>query len=394
MILNVTPGINLNAVSGPISKSQINQLGQPVVTLSPGSVVAADTSFNSLRITDGSYPFLHLKNTGAPVDKKNVRGYVELGGKVEISRLNDAEMVGTNLIAWDVNNNCGIGTGVPQAKQHVVAPALSSVSGSIVDIARFDTTNPNVSYLRLMEVRNSTGGDWTTATTRLQKWVDAVPQGFIEFNPAGLSYAVALGSVNGGGANVNVLTVTGSAGGNNVGIGTPVTPEKLSVSGNIRLTANGTSVVFTDTGGTTPLFSAAPDGNFYFNGTTAAGAQRSIWACAMRSDTSPLQVNVPLKIGAAGTAIQTVLTTVYTGPTRTLAAGTTASNTITLTGVPNTSVCALTITPTPASWVDDRIVISARLTGNPNEVKVVWYNPSAVSISLGSEQYRIEATIY
>ena len=114
----------------------------------------------------------------------------------------------------------------------------------------------------------------------------------------------------------------------------------------------------------------------------------------MRSDTSPLQVNVPLKIGASGTAIQTVLTTVYTGPTRTLSAGTTASNTITLTGVPNTSVCALTITPTPAAWVDDRIVISARLTGNPNEVKVVWYNPSAVSISLGSEQYRIEATIY
>ena len=114
----------------------------------------------------------------------------------------------------------------------------------------------------------------------------------------------------------------------------------------------------------------------------------------MRSDTSPLQVNVPLKIGTAGTEIKTVLTTVYTGPTRTLAAGTTASNTITLTGVPNTSVCALTITPTPAAWVDDRIVISARLTGNSNEVKVVWYNPSAVSISLGSEQYRIEATIY
>lgn len=393
MILNVTPGINLNAVSGPISKSQINQLGQPVVTLSPGSVVAADTNFDKVRIVDGVYPFMQLTNTGAPVDKKRVRSYVETSGTTGLARINDAETVGTSLIAWDVNNNCGIGTGVPAAKQHVVAGALSSVSGSIVDIARWELTNTNVSALRLYEIRNSTGGDWTTATTRLQKFVDVVPQGFIDFNPPGLSYAVSLGTVNGA-TNVNVLTVTGSAGGNNVGIGTTNTPSKLTVAGGIRLLTNGNALLFTDTGGSTPYMVSAVDGNFYFAGTTAAGAGRGILQCAMRSDTSPLQVNVPLKIGASGTEIKTVLTTVYTGPTRTLSAGTTASNTITLTGVPNTSVCALTITPTPAAWVDDRIVISARLTGNPNEVKVVWYNPSAVSISLGSEQYRIEATIY
>jgi hypothetical protein len=335
MILTVTPGINLSSVTGPISKAQLNQLGQPTVALSPGSVVAADTNFTSLRITDGVYPFLQLTNLSAPTDKKKVRGYVEIGGKVEFARVNDAETVGTNLIAWDVNNNCGLGTGVPQAKQHVVAQALSSVAGSVVDIARFETTNPNVSYMRLMEVRNSTGGDWTTTTTRLQKFVDGVPHGFIEFNPAGLSYAVALGAVNGGGANVNVLTVTGSAGGNNVGIGTTSTPEKLSVNGNVRLVANGNALLWTDQSGTTPYMVAAVDGNFYFAGTTAAGAGRSIFRCAMRSDSSPLQIDVPLKIGAAGVEFKSVLKATVTQTPNSgspLAAGTLYQVTSTVTG--------------------------------------------------------------
>ena len=127
MILNVTPGINLNAVSGPISKSQINQLGQPVVTLSPGSVVAGDTNFNYLRIEDGYSPYLQLKNTAAPTDKKVVRSFVYNNGATGIQRINDAETAATSLISWDVNNNTYLGAPLTLA---TATSTLATFSGS------------------------------------------------------------------------------------------------------------------------------------------------------------------------------------------------------------------------------------------------------------------------
>jgi hypothetical protein len=311
MILTVTPGINLSSVSGPISKAQLNQLGQPTVALSPGSVVAADTNFSSLQITDGVYPFVQLTNPSAPTDKKRFRAYVETSGTVGLARTNDAESVGFPLASWDVNNNCGISQGVPQAKLHVAGGVVGSSAGSSAEMFRAEWSNGNNSTLRLLQVRNSTGTNWETTTTRLQQFTDATPQGFIEFNPAGLNYGVALGTVNGSNVNAPVLFLTASAGGNNVGIGTTSTPSKLSVNGDIRIINTG-ALLFTDQSGTTPYMGSSVDGNFYFTGTTAAGAGRGIWQCAMRSDTSPLQVNVPLKIGASGVPLKSVLKSTVT----------------------------------------------------------------------------------
>lgn len=395
MILTVTRGIDLSTVSGPISKAQLNQLGQPTVALVPGSVVAADTNFSSLRITDGTYPFLQLTNTAAPTDKQRLRAFVETSGTTGLSRINDAENVGTSLIAWDANNNCGVSQGAPQAKFHVGGGTVGSVAGSSAEIFRAEWNNGNNATLRLLQVRNSTGGDWTTTTTRLQQFVDTTPQGFIEFNPAGLNYGVALGATNGSNVNAPMLFLTGAGGGNNVGVGTSNTTHKLTVAGDVRLLNNTNAILFTDQSGTTPYLQAQADGQFWFYSTTAAGAARPVWNCAMRSDTAAFLVNVPLKIGASGAEIKTVLTTTFLNPIQTITSGATFTHDIVLTGVPDPSVgapCVLNATP---NNIDTRVIVRAQtIPGTANTVRLVLYNSSAVSIDLSAARYRIEATIY
>jgi hypothetical protein len=350
-------------------------------------VVASDTNFTSLRITDGVYPFVQLTNLSAPTDKKRFRAYVETSGTVGLARTNDAESVGFPLASWDVNNNCGICQGAPQAKLHVAGGVVGSSAGSSAEMFRAEWNNGNVSTLRLSQVRNSTGGDWTTTTTRLQKFTDVVPQGFIEFNPSGLNNGLALGTVNGSLVNTPVLFLTGSAGGNNVGIGTTVTPDKLSVSGNVRLTANNTGIFWTDQSGTTPYMTTGSDGNFYFTGTTAAGAGRGIWQCAMRSDTSPLQVNVPLKIGASGSEIKKVLKAVANTGFGTFTADQTLYFTRTMTGVsPGDAIFVTLQEQFPANFslvacCDQADVVKLAVT-NTRASSNTWTTPSFLQVTL------------
>jgi hypothetical protein len=279
--------------------------------------------------------------------------------------------------------------GVPQAKLHVGGGVVASPAFSTAEIFRAEWSNGNNSTLRLLQVRNSTGGDWTTTTTRLQQFTDAVPQGFIEFNPSGLNQGVALGTTNGSSVNAPMLFLTGSAGGNNVGIGTTSTPEKLSVAGAVRIVTNGAALMWTDQSGTTPYMVSAVDGNFYFTGTTAAGAGRGIWQCAMRSDTSAFQVNAPLKIGAAGTPIASVLyaTLLSYAPAGIAASGGTQVADVTVTGVTTSSI----IHVTTDSLSNNGIVIRAFYQA-ANTVRIVWINTTVGTVTLSAANYRVQVT--
>jgi hypothetical protein len=71
---------------------------------------------------------------------------------------------------------------------------LNAGVGSSVALAEFYTTNTNGSYLRILNNRHAQGADWTSANTRIQQMIDITPQGYIEFNPVGATYGVAIGS--------------------------------------------------------------------------------------------------------------------------------------------------------------------------------------------------------
>ncbi len=79
----------------------------------------------------------------------------------------------------------------------------------------YAVNNGNVSQITFVEKRFATGGDWTTATTRIQKRVDVTDQAYIEFNPSGALYGMALGVAAGGSLEAMRILSNG-----NIGVGT------------------------------------------------------------------------------------------------------------------------------------------------------------------------------
>jgi hypothetical protein len=99
-------------------------------------------------------------------------------------------------------------------------------AGSTITGFTYAVNNGNVSQINLVETRFATGSDWTTATTRIQKRVDVTNQAYIEFNPSGASYGMALGvGVN---SNVEALRILSNG---SIGIGTTNPATKLHVYG-------------------------------------------------------------------------------------------------------------------------------------------------------------------
>ena len=358
MILNVTPGINLNAVSGPISKSQINQLGQPVVTLSPGSVVTADTNFSSLKIEDATFPLIELRTTSGPTDKKFVRWTQDASGLVKVARVNDAYTFETALIYWDVSNNATLGAGTL-----TVNGGISGVQGTLKGAA-------DNSAWSIVAGSSAPGVSTSGAWISLYGGTSAVNPGALVFG----SNNAATGAVTPGG---------------NFGFGTLSPTSRLTVAGDIRLLNNATLLVFTDQSGSTPYFGCGATGLLGLTGTDAAGAQRNVFQCAMRSDTSPLQVNVPLRVGPDGANISRIRSVLFTeSSSRVIPSGSTIATDVSLVGVQFDS--DLTVTPI-YELSDKRVIVRARPNGS-NIVRVEWTNPTASAITIDSNSYRVLET--
>lgn len=345
---------------------------------STGTTAGAWERFSLFRISGAPYGILQLQCTTAPANKRISRLTHDAAGAVAVQRIDD-NAVATPLISWDANNNCAVGLGAPQAKQHVFAPALSSAAQSVADIARWEINNGNVSSVRLIQVRNSTGGDWTTTTTRFFQATDATAQGFIDFNPQGLTHGLAFGTHHAG-IPVAAINLVPGAGTNSVGIGTPNASSKLTVAGDIRLLNNNAALLFTDQSGSTPYFVSAVDGNFYFTGTTSTGAGSSVFRCAMRSDNSPLQIDRPLKIGAAGAEIKSVLSIVVShAGWGSFPADGVLTGTFTMTGIASTDALLVS----SISSVPNNILLSVEYF-SANTILLKATNTKGTTISWGT----------
>jgi hypothetical protein len=182
---------------------------------------------------------------------------------------------------------------------------------------------------------------------------------------------------------VDRVRITGDG---NVGIGTNTPSERLSVAGNIRVANPGGGVFFTDTAGGTPYMVGAVDGNFYFTTKNSAGVDRGVFQIAMRSDTSPLHVTAPLQIGASGSPIGNVITTVFNHTPATIAAnGGFQVLDVNLTGATNGGV---TLIECPGAMSNNSIILRAGFF-NTNTIRVYWINPTASPVTLSNANYRI-----
>jgi hypothetical protein len=349
--------------------TQTGNAGKLLATNGSTASWTNEPSFKSARITDGVYPYAQLTNTGAPTDKKRLRAYVDTIGNTGLARVNDAEAVSTNLLSWDVANTANFSFPVAITTANATLATFSGspgpggftgirvqcadVSAAAVKIAFFDFAN---------ETGTNVASLWT---------------GFETDGSTNLRLLTTPAGSRSGDRRVERVRFTGDG---NVGIGTTNTPERLTVAGNLRLLRAASAdagILFTDGDGTTPYLVSQADSNFCFYGTTAAGAQRLVWNCAMRSDTSALQVNVPLKIGAAGVAFQSVLKATVSHTIGTLAAGAFLELTSTVTG----AIAGAMVHVGDGSPFN---LIVRGYVANGNLVSVMYHNPTGSSINAGT----------
>jgi hypothetical protein len=144
-----------------------------------------------------------------------VAGQGVFGGNLTVGNMNQTR---ANLLVFGGNLNAGV--------------------GSSVALAEFYTTNTNGSYLRILNNRHAQGADWTSANTRIQQMIDVTPQGYIEFNPVGAQYGVAIGQ---GGTEIMRLASSGNVVINATTASTSTTTGALVVKGGAGIAGNVTS---------------------------------------------------------------------------------------------------------------------------------------------------------
>jgi len=134
-------------------------------------------------------------------------------------------VIAQNTNPWPATGNVGIGTTTPSSLLHVYnANAPENTIGSVAEYARFSgLINTNLLQFRFLSKRHTLNGDWTSVSSRLQFTTDVSDQGYLEFNPSGGAWGMALGI-----GNTEAMRLNANG---NIGIGTTNPQEKLDIAG-------------------------------------------------------------------------------------------------------------------------------------------------------------------
>ena len=232
-----------DTMSGTLTVPQLIVSNQQVaanITGNTSGVHVGDVNgFGNNFVKSGSLLSTNLTVTGAaifssPVNTSTNTLTIKNDGVGNSIFVGDAGGIDATPFVVDLNGNVGIGTPSPGSKLDVVHAPLGTVLGNEAVLARFINSNSNGNFLKIFQFRNAAGTTWDTATTRIQNITDASLQSYIDFNPLGNPWGIALGTNT-----KEVLTITNA---NKVGIDTKTPTEQLHVDGNVRVTSGSLSV--------------------------------------------------------------------------------------------------------------------------------------------------------
>jgi hypothetical protein len=133
------------------------------------------------------------------------------------------------------NGNVGIGTNSPDAMLDIRGATLGANVGDTSKILEAESAHSggnNSKFTIFNRQYSSTFSNWAGANLRMQKTIDATPQGFIDFGIDGQNYDDGIGF----GSGSTTHMVVKSSG--NVGIGTSTPTVALEVAGHIQNTGH------------------------------------------------------------------------------------------------------------------------------------------------------------
>jgi hypothetical protein len=91
----------------------------------------------------------------------------------------------------------GVGTIIPQSKMHILGGNLgSNPNNTVKNFVVQNGCGSDFANIEFYGYRNANGNSWLTASTRIEHTINGVKQGFIEFNPLGMTHGMALGTDN------------------------------------------------------------------------------------------------------------------------------------------------------------------------------------------------------
>lgn len=183
----------LSLVSSGSTILNINPAGINVT----GNIELPDTG--TIRLGDSDeLKIIHRSNGDSSITEEG-SGALYIGG----NRIRIADGYSSNLMA-EFDNSSSVDLYYNHTKKFettadgiLVSPnvGLGTLANSTQEIAEFQTTNANTSYLKIFEKRDVDGADWTTAYTRIQKTIDVTDMGYIQFNGDGNQYGIEFGTI-------------------------------------------------------------------------------------------------------------------------------------------------------------------------------------------------------
>jgi len=201
---------------------------------------------------------LDVSSAGATSNTEGIR----FGGDSEANLYRSA----TDTLKTDgslvVNGNFSTNT-VTVTTLNINAGLLPGIpAGSTITGFTYAVNNGNVSQINFVETRFATGGDWTTASTKIQKRTDVTNQAYIEFNPSGSLYGMAFGV---GVGNTEAMRIASNG---TIGIGITSTSYKLQVNGSFAATTKSFDIVHPTVSGKRLTYASleGPENGVYYRG--------------------------------------------------------------------------------------------------------------------------------